>query len=120
MPPRLRIQPPEWAGPDPDDGVWESDTPRSPLAPGGVGSLPSSPSARKTKSRAARTYHRINSLKDAKVCGQGCQPAPPPPALTTAHPPSRRELRGCGARGPAAPGPSDATLMALGMLGLPR
>ena len=68
MPPRLRIECPEWAGhQDPDDaGAWENDTPRSPLPPG-PGSLPSSPSARKTKSRAARAYHRINSLKDAKV-----------------------------------------------------
>lgn len=64
MLPKLSI--PTWA--PPDDGEaddWGDDTPRSPLQP--AGSLPSSPSARKTKSRAVRSYHRINSLKDAKV-----------------------------------------------------
>lgn len=71
--PPLQI-PGEWQQPLDGEGDWLSDdTPRSPLA--APSSLPSSPSARKTKSRAARNYTRINSLRDAKV-----GPPPPPPA----------------------------------------
>ena len=68
MLPQLSI--PDWQPPADGEagGGWEvDDTPRdSPRLPG---SLPSSPSARKTKSRASRAYVRTNSLKDAKVGG---------------------------------------------------
>ena len=72
--PALTLQLPEWAPPHDGEADW-GETPRSPLPPG-PGSLPSSPSARKTKSRAARACHRINSLRDAKV--RGPPPATPP------------------------------------------
>lgn len=106
MPPRLRIECPEWVGQDPEDaGAWETDTPRSPLPPGLPGSLPSSPSARKTKSRAARAYHRISSLKDAKVRAAGASGGhrrPPPnnrpPADSSAGRPAAR------GRPPSLPG----------------
>lgn len=76
MLPRLDI--PDWRPPpDGEAGLWEEDTPRDPCRP--AGSLPASPSARKTKSRAAKSYVRSNSLRDAKVsqwdcCRPGQQP----------------------------------------------
>lgn len=57
---------PEWAPPDDGEAGWASaeDTPRSPALPG---SLPSSPSARKTRSRAGRVLRHASSLRDTKV-----------------------------------------------------
>ncbi|KAL4427957.1 hypothetical protein ABPG75_002046 [Micractinium tetrahymenae] len=61
----LRLDIPDWKPPpDGEAGPWEDDTPREPRA---ASSLPASPSARKTKSRAARSYMRNSSLRDAKV-----------------------------------------------------
>lgn len=77
MLPRLNI--PDWRPPpDGEAGPWEEDTPREPReACRPAGSLPASPSARKTKSRAARSYVRSNSLRDAKVSQKAAAAARP-------------------------------------------
>lgn len=60
---QLNINTSQW--PPEDDG----ETPREPPLGGAAlpGSLPASPSARKTKSRAVRAPHRIDSLRGNKV-----------------------------------------------------
>ncbi|KAL4858673.1 Wee1-like protein kinase [Chlorella vulgaris] len=60
---QLNINTSQW--PPEDDG----ETPREPPSGGAAlpGSLPASPSARKTKSRAVRAPHRIDSLRGNKV-----------------------------------------------------
>jgi hypothetical protein len=75
MQPQLSLDVQTWMQPaDREAGAgWsEDDTPRD--SPASPGSLPSSPTARKTKSRALRGL-RANSLKEPKV-RQAAAPSP--------------------------------------------